>query len=338
MIFDKILLHEIESKRKRLGSLKKKGKGLVEPIIRALQSDALAHSGYLEDSNEPFHKIKSRLKKAQEAGKCLAATWGWALDNYSGQLDEPFLSEVGRRIDCDGGHLDFSGYRKEDVRLTGTNAVFPPRAEKVMRDMEALLNVVNDKSLGHLERAILFHLHFARVHPLNDGNGRTARLVQNLILNEGGYPPGRIKRPERVMYQHVLREGMRGYKEREADSSFKEVWVEPFDISKQEKNFFGYMATKVNNTLYEALDEIINIPEFEVNLTSRDLNPGYVIGAKNRLQSTLFSNGTPGLVKVPNKKEGRIIVYGDVPLGAIQSCLDKSKTYSGHFQIKKVTK
>ena len=32
------------------------------------------------------------------------------------------------------------------------------------------------------------HRRLVDIHPFNDGNGRTARLVMNLILIRGGYP------------------------------------------------------------------------------------------------------------------------------------------------------
>lgn len=45
------------------------------------------------------------------------------------------------------------------------------------------------------ESAFLAHRRLVDIHPFNDGNGRTARLIMNLLLIRGGYPPVAV-RPE----------------------------------------------------------------------------------------------------------------------------------------------
>ena len=39
------------------------------------------------------------------------------------------------------------------------------------------------------ETAFVAHRRLVEIHPFNDGNGRTARLLMNLVLLRGGYPP-----------------------------------------------------------------------------------------------------------------------------------------------------
>ncbi len=43
------------------------------------------------------------------------------------------------------------------------------------------------------------HLKLVTIHPSIDGNGRTARLLMNLLLLQAGYPPAIIKNEDRIM-------------------------------------------------------------------------------------------------------------------------------------------
>ena len=48
------------------------------------------------------------------------------------------------------------------------------------------------------------HTRFVSIHPFADGNGRTARLIMNLLLLQSGYVPAIIKNRDRVQYLDAL--------------------------------------------------------------------------------------------------------------------------------------
>jgi Fic family protein len=48
------------------------------------------------------------------------------------------------------------------------------------------------------------HTRFVSIHPFIDGNGRTARLIMNLILIQSGYTPAVIQNKECINYLDAI--------------------------------------------------------------------------------------------------------------------------------------
>ena len=105
-------------------------------------------------------------------------------------------------------------YRKTEVRIAGASHI-PPEAWEVGREMDewgAWLSE-SEKSSHPVVLAALTHHRLVAVHPFVDGNGRTARLVMNLILMRAGYPPTVILRTNRRQYYDVLAKADQGHPE-----------------------------------------------------------------------------------------------------------------------------
>lgn len=79
-------------------------------------------------------------------------------------------------------------YRKGQVFITGTEYV-PPVAEEVPKCMATLVTELAEQQrrLHPVELAAYAHRRLVDIHPFRDGNGRTARLLMNLILINQGY-------------------------------------------------------------------------------------------------------------------------------------------------------
>ena len=57
------------------------------------------------------------------------------------------------------------------------------------------------------EGAFEAHFRLTAIHPFSDGNGRTARLLMNLVLIRGGYPPVAVRPEDRKTYLDALEHG-----------------------------------------------------------------------------------------------------------------------------------
>ncbi len=121
-------------------------------------------------------------------------------------------------------------YRRTAVRIAGSRHV-PPAAHRVpdlMREFGAWLESVtapdvaggaeaerppavatgSSREVAAAAHPVLVaaeaHLRLVAIHPFVDGNGRTARLLMNLILMREGYPPAVIELGERPRYYDAL--------------------------------------------------------------------------------------------------------------------------------------
>ena len=102
-------------------------------------------------------------------------------------------------------------YRTGNVRITGSRHV-PPDAVTVPERMRELVTwYESNKSQMHIvELAAIFHHKFVHIHPFFDGNGRTARLLMNIILMSAGYPLVIILKNDRRRYYSALDQADKG--------------------------------------------------------------------------------------------------------------------------------
>lgn len=90
-------------------------------------------------------------------------------------------------------------YRRIPVTIMGAYHE-PPQPYLVPVQMEKLIAAQKEMKHHPLENAAVFHLDFEGIHPFIDGNGRTGRLLLNLMLMQQGYPPIDVKFADRKRY------------------------------------------------------------------------------------------------------------------------------------------
>lgn len=100
-------------------------------------------------------------------------------------------------------------YRTLDVQAAGTGYIYPPHylLSELMADFITWLNSADAQALHPVLFAAEAHHRFVTIHPFRDGNGRTGRLLMNLLLLRAGYPIAIISNENRQRYIEALREG-----------------------------------------------------------------------------------------------------------------------------------
>jgi len=85
-------------------------------------------------------------------------------------------------------------YRSVQVLISGAKHI-PPQPYLVQKEMEELFIWYNEnrEKLHPVELASEMHERLVTIHPFIDGNGRTSRLLMNLILLQNGFPIAILK-------------------------------------------------------------------------------------------------------------------------------------------------
>jgi fido (protein-threonine AMPylation protein) len=108
----------------------------------------------------------------------------------------------------DGGVLR-SG--EEVAMVSGKKVLFamPDETENLVKKLVAWISTKGGTMHPFL-LAVTVHYAFVRIHPFRDGNGRTARLLSNFILMQGGYPLIIVPFQKKASYMAALDEWDRG--------------------------------------------------------------------------------------------------------------------------------
>lgn len=216
---DKNLLSSIEGKKRELEKLRP----LPPSVVRKLKEQFLVEWTY--NSNA----IEGNTLTLQETE--LVITRGITIGNKSlkehfeainhkdcvelierfvdkkEELTTTFIKKLHKGILKNIDDYQAGVYRKTNVRILGAVHI-PPDAIKINRLMDEFLEwyYANKYTMTVPELAAWVQYKFVCIHPFIDGNGRTARLLMNLVLLQNGYPPAVILYLDRKKYYRVLRQ------------------------------------------------------------------------------------------------------------------------------------
>ena len=134
-----------------------------------------------------------------------ALLWMRALAAGNDALDDATVRDLHRRIVARSEPAIAGAYSRHPRRVAGSAAIFPNPA-KVPELMAAF---GADLARAEPLPAAAFEAHFrlTAIHPFADGNGRTARLLMNLLLLRAGYVPVAVRPEDRARYLDALERG-----------------------------------------------------------------------------------------------------------------------------------
>lgn len=118
---------------------------------------------------------------------------------------------------------------------TGVPEYIPPEAGDLDRLLDELVAYVASSSDHPILKAAVVHYQLVTIHPFEDGNGRTARLMSDYILDLGGYGFNQIGSLEEYFaydideYYKSLQMGLPAlYYDGRADPPHPEIWLNYF--------------------------------------------------------------------------------------------------------------
>ncbi len=119
------------------------------------------------------------------------------------ELTEKFIKQLNETINQDIRNT--IGYRNVSVIIRGSDHI-PPTQEQVPNLMMYFVyNYNNDNNDDIFYKIANYHINFESIHPFEDGNGRTGRLLMNFELLKNNLPPIVIPNEERAKYFEFLR-------------------------------------------------------------------------------------------------------------------------------------
>ena len=211
---------------RRLGSL---SPDVLPRIRKYFRIKTIYHSNALEgnalDIGETRQVVEAGLTIAGKPLKdqAEAKNLGHALDFFeriaadsTQALDPHCIRQIHQLILKDIDDDNAGVYRTTNVAISGSE-YRPPEHFSVgpqMEDLTAWMNApesdIHSEVIDPVVKAAVCHAWFAQIHPFIDGNGRTARILMNLILMQSKYPIAVITREDRSRYIDALEESQAG--------------------------------------------------------------------------------------------------------------------------------
>ncbi len=117
-------------------------------------------------------------------------------------LSEKFIKNINKIINQD--IKDTEGYRKVQVFIRGSEHI-PPEPAQINNLMQYYVYNYNSDENDIFYKIANYHIEFETIHPFEDGNGRTGRILINCELLKNNIAPVVIDKEDRTKYFEFLR-------------------------------------------------------------------------------------------------------------------------------------
>jgi len=117
-------------------------------------------------------------------------------------FDERLIKKLNETINKD--IKETKGYRTVQVFIRGSEHI-PPAPEKIPDLMNYFVYNYNNDVQDIFIKVARYHIEFEKIHPFEDGNGRTGRILINYELIKNNIPPVVITKDDRVKYFEFIR-------------------------------------------------------------------------------------------------------------------------------------
>jgi Fic family protein len=219
------LKHQIEEKKAKLDALRPLHAEALDYLRRHYDIELTYTSNAIEGNTLSAAETELVVEKGiTVAGKPLRDHLE-ALDHFEalgfvhalaaqGQPITEFTVRQLHELVVRRSHPEIAGQYATVARLVRTDDGrhdFPPPAE-----VPALMGAFGQwlqAAPATPDAAFEAHKRLVGVHPFNDGNGRTARLLMNLVLIRSGYPPIAVRPVDRLDYIRGLAAAQAGQDE-----------------------------------------------------------------------------------------------------------------------------
>jgi Fic family protein len=115
------------------------------------------------------------------------------------------ILEMHRRVIGNVDPVEAGLFRRTQVYVGDHVPPPPSQVYSMVNKFVSWLNSIPAMSLHPVRLAALAHYKLVHIHPFVDGNGRTSRLLMNLVLMQSGFPPVIIRRADRdIYYNHLV--------------------------------------------------------------------------------------------------------------------------------------
>ena len=195
----------------------------------------------------------------------------------------------------------------EEVK-DGENIIFiaPPEdlVPKLMNDLFKWLK--EDSETPILIKSCIFHYEFIFIHPFNDGNGRTARLWQNILLSKWNkifeFLPieSQIKKYQEDYYKAISNSHINGN-----SNDFIEFMLKMIDETLSEAL---ESIEKESKNISEQVNRLLEIMDYDIPLSANEIMKRLNIKSKETLRNSYLNPAIKnGLIKMmlpdkPNSK------------------------------------